>query len=73
MLLGKKDIGGISLNEKTIFAMFVIVVVAIIQGYAWYIGVDGQVFAFTSLVIGLAAGSILGFSFNARGGAKSKE
>ena len=51
------------MNEKTIFAMFVIVVVAIIQGYAWHINIDGQVFAFTSLIIGLVTGSILGFSF----------
>jgi len=61
------------MKDKMIFSMFLIVVVAAVQIVAWICGFDGQVFAFTSLVIGLTAGSILGFSFNARGGAKSKE
>jgi len=61
------------MNDKTIFAMFLIMVVAALQIVAWICDIDGQVFAFTSLIIGLVGGSILGFSFNARGGAKSKE
>ena len=51
------------MNEKTIFAMFVIGVVATLQGVAWYVGYNGTVFAFSSLIIGLISGSILGFSF----------
>lgn len=50
------------MNEKMIFGMFVIAIVAIIQGMAWIIGYDGAVFAFTSLIIGAVAGSILGFN-----------
>ena len=61
------------MKDKMIFGMFLIVVVAALQIVAWICTFDGQVFAFTSLIIGLTAGSILGFSFNAREGAKSKE
>lgn len=50
------------MNEKIIFAMFVIGVVASLQVYAWHSSYNGAVFAFTSLIIGLVAGSILGFS-----------
>jgi len=50
-------------NDKTTFAMFVISIVAILQGMAWLLGFNGAVFAFTSLVIGLSAGVILGFKF----------
>jgi len=52
------------MNEKIIFAMFVIGVVAALQSVAWYIGFNGAVFAFTSLIMGTIAGSILGFSFS---------
>lgn len=58
------------MNEKTlkyIFGMFTIGVVASLQGYAWYSGVDGTVFAFTTLIIGTVAGSILGFSIKKPG------
>jgi len=64
------------MNAKTIkifFSMYVIGVVALLQMVAWTLEFDGTVFAFTSLLIGAIAGSILGFSFNARGGAKSKK
>lgn len=54
------------MNEKIIFAMFVIAVVATMQGVAWYVGFNGTVFAFTSLIIGAIAGSVLGFSLNSR-------
>ena len=47
---------------KYAFGGFVITVVAILQGAAWYIGFDGAVFAFTSLIIGGVVGSIFGFS-----------
>ena len=49
--------------NKTTFAMFVISVVAILQGMAWVMGFNGAVFAFTSLVIGLVSGAVLGFTF----------
>lgn len=47
---------------KTMFAMFVISAVTVLQLVAWYLQFNGTVFAFTSLIIGLTAGSILGFS-----------
>lgn len=59
------------MDEKTIkviFAMFVISVVAAMQGVAWYIGFNGTVFAFTSLIIGTVAGTILGFSVTKKAG-----
>jgi len=52
------------MNDKTIFAMFVIAIVAILQGIAWLVGYNGAVFAFTSLIIGLASGAVLGFKFS---------
>lgn len=45
------------------FAGFVIGVTGIMQGIAWYSGHNGQVFAFTSLVIGGITGAILGIDF----------
>ena len=51
------------MNDKAIFAIFVISVVAILQVVAWIMGVNGAIFAFTSLIIGLTAGAILGFKF----------
>ena len=51
------------MNDKTIFALVCIGVISVSQWIAWYLGVNGQVFAFTSLIIGLISGSILGFSF----------
>ena len=44
--------------------MFIISVVAILQGAAWIVGFDGAVFAFTSLIIGGIAGSLFGFSIS---------
>jgi len=52
------------MNDKTIFAIFFISVVAILQVVAWIMGFNGQVFAFTSLIIGLASGAVLGFKFS---------
>jgi len=51
------------MNDKTIFAFFVISVTASLQVVAWLLGFNGAVFAFTSLIIGLTAGVILGFKF----------
>ena len=52
-----------TMNEKTIFAMYVIAIVAINQGIAWFLGFNGAVWAFTSLIIGLTSGAVLGFKF----------
>jgi len=52
------------MNEKTLFAMFIIAIVASLQMSAWYMGFNGAVFAFTSLIIGLSAGTVLGFKFS---------
>lgn len=51
------------MKETTIFAIIVIVIVAYLQSMAWLCGFNGSVFAFTSLIIGLSAGTILGFKF----------
>ena len=48
---------------KMVFGMFTIAVVAGLQLYAWYSGHNGAIFAFTSAVIGLVAGSVLGFTW----------
>lgn len=47
---------------KYICGTIIIAIVAGIQGFAWYLGKDGQVFAFTCLVIGGIAGALFGFS-----------
>lgn len=49
--------------DKYIFGMFVIAVVALLQGCAWGLGKDGNIFAFTSSIIVGVAGSILGFQY----------
>ncbi len=51
------------MDEKKQFALVAICIVSAVQCFAWYGGHNGQVFAFTSLVIGGIVGSILGFSF----------
>lgn len=48
--------------DKLNFSLYVIIIVALIQGVAWIMGYNGQVFAFTSLVIGAIVGSALGFT-----------
>ena len=52
------------MNDKVIFGIVTVCCVTIMQVVAWDLGFTGQVFSFTSLIIGLVAGSILGFSFN---------
>jgi len=52
------------MESKHKFAMYVIGIVALLQGCAWATGKNGQVFAFTSLVIGSVAGIILGIKVN---------
>jgi len=59
-----KECGGWHLRDKIIFGMYVIAIATVLQLAAWYFGHNGQVFAFSSLIIGLTAGSILGFSLN---------
>lgn len=45
--------------DKYTFGIIVIVIVAAMQLTAWYIGENGTVFAFTSLIVGLVVGKIL--------------
>lgn len=51
-------------KDKLVFAGFVIGVCAILQGIAWLTGRNGQVFAFTSLVIGGISGAVFGFTYS---------
>ena len=53
---------------KMLFGIFLIAVMAGLQLTAWYWGHNGLVFAFTSAIIGLAAGSILGFEWGLKRG-----
>lgn len=48
-------------KHKFYFGMYAITIVAAIQVIAWQLGKNGQVFAFTCLIIGGIVGSILGF------------
>lgn len=52
------------MDQRFVFGMFVIVVCAALQAMAWYLNINGTVFAFTSLIIGLTAGTLLGFSID---------
>ena len=52
----------IDISEK-IFALIVIVIVALMQIYAWYCGHDGAVFAFSSFIIGAVTGKMLNFTY----------
>ena len=47
------------MDDKTVFAIIAICLVTFIQLVAWHGGHNGQVFAFTSLIIGLIVGKIL--------------
>lgn len=44
-------------SDRCIIGTTGIIVLGAMQGIAWYLGYDGQVFAFTSGVIGLIIGS----------------
>ena len=48
--------------DKTTFAAFVIGIAAILQGIAWYLDLNGAISGAIMGIIGLSAGSILGFS-----------
>lgn len=50
--------------DKLKFGMYVIGIVATLQGIAWITGHNGAIFNFTSLVIGGVAGTLLGFTYN---------
>lgn len=52
--------------DKLTFSLVVIVIVATLQGIAWGLGFNGQVFAFTSLIIGAITGSALGFTISSK-------
>ncbi len=49
--------------DKYSFGVIVILVVSAMQLIAWYMGQNGTVFAFTSLIVGLVVGKILDFTF----------
>lgn len=46
---------------KFYFGAYAVTIVAAIQVIAWQLGKNGQVFAFTCLIIGGIVGSIFGF------------
>jgi len=47
--------------DKITAGVCIVGIVGILQGVAWILGKDGQVFALTSLVIGGISGAIFGF------------
>ncbi len=55
-------------ESKLTFAAIVIVCITSIQICAFIFGFNGQVFAFTSLIIGGIVGSIFGFSITKKAG-----
>jgi hypothetical protein len=52
----------LKLKYKWKYGTYIIGMVAILQGFAWATGHDGQVFALTSLSIGGIIGALFGFS-----------
>ena len=54
------------MSDKFIFAMYVIGIVTVLQGIAWFLGINGQIWAFTSLVIGVIAGAVLKVSIDVK-------
>jgi hypothetical protein len=48
-------------QTKYAFGCVVVLVMGGLQGYAWFTGHNGAVFATTSAIIGGVAGAILGF------------
>lgn len=47
-------------------ATIIIVAIAVVQCVAWALGYDGQVFAFTSAVIGALIGLTFGITINVK-------
>ena len=54
------------MEEKYAIALIIIGCMTVLQISAWIIGANGQVFAFTSLIIGGIAGSLFGFSLSSK-------
>ena len=52
------------MNDRMIFSLVAITVVGAIQIAAFAVGMNGQVFNFTTLIIGAIVGSVLGISIN---------
>jgi hypothetical protein len=52
------------MKDKLIFGMYAIGIVAGLQVFAWYMGLNGRIFAFTSLCIGATVGALLGFKWS---------
>lgn len=50
--------------SNKIFGMFSISIIAILQLYAWYMGHNGVIFAFSSVIIGGVVGALLGIKIN---------
>jgi len=50
--------------SNKVFGLVTIVIIAILQLSAWYSGLNGVVFAFTSLCIGSIVGAIFGFKWS---------
>ncbi len=49
------------MNDKQQFGAILIGSVVTLQLAAWILGINGQIWAFTSLIIGLIGGAILGW------------
>lgn len=49
--------------SNKLFGLVVIVIIAQMQIYAWNMGLNGVIFAFTSLCIGSIVGAVLGFKW----------
>jgi len=56
--------------SNKVFGIIAIGIIAGLQLYAWYCGIDGYVFAFTGTVIGGIVGALLGFTINLNGSIK---
>lgn len=50
----------IDISNK-LFGLIVIIIIAVMQLYAWNMGLNGRIFAFTSLCIGSIVGAVFGF------------
>ena len=62
----------IDISNK-VFGILAIIIIAIMQLYAWYSGHNGAVFAFTSLCIGSITGASLGVAINLKRTVKEYE
>ncbi|MGF3555099.1 MAG: hypothetical protein ACQXXF_07545 [Thermoplasmatota archaeon] len=54
--------------DKMKYGVISIALLILLQGFAWFMGKDGVIFASISGLIGLIAGSIFGFTYKKEGG-----